>query len=780
MGVAENHHADRKRPLRRIGRGLLGPVGRIGGWLLGPVGRIGRGLLGPAGRIGRGLLGPAVVALLVVGFFWKLALSDEFLWIDSPDLANQVLPWFQFQASQWHAGRFPLWDPYLWCGQPLIGQAQPGAAYPLNWILFLLPLRNGWLRLTALNWYFIGIHLLAAWLAYWLCRDRGLGRGASIFGGLAFSLSGWLGTATWPQMLNGAIWAPAVFLFLLRAIEGKRPLPSSLLSGFFLGLAWLSGHHQAPIFLTLASLLVWGWSIVRRGKMTLGLVLIFLTGLVLTSGLQTVPAIEYGRLAVRWAGMPQPTGWSEKVPYIVHQGMSLTPQGVLGLAIPGAAEKVGLFVGITILSLAAFGVMGGWREPWVRCLVAVGAFGFLIALGTYTPVHGLLYAVLPIVEKARTPAVAIFIFHFGLAILAACGIEHLLERQSTQFVRWSGLTLVGISAAVFFAGLLAHALQKDATAQSVWITVFAALAGGCLWLAFHRQAVSRGWLITGLVTMMLTELTVGGLIPILPSRHAPGRARLIDALAGSPDLVSFLRGQPRPFRVNVNDQDVPFNFGDWHGIETTGGYLASVSMNAYDSHFHTPQVERLVGARYYLAKSPQREDQRVVFEDPGGLKLFENPEVFPRTWAVHRLFVANTRLQVLDFILNKSDLLRTVAPIQNSNLSLEQCSGADQLRIVENRPGRTVIDAQLGCRGMVILSDVYFPGWQARVDGRRTGIHEVYGFLRGVVVEGGRHRIEMSYRPRSVYTGAAMPAAGAALALAAALSGLRKREQGAE
>ena len=763
MGVAENHHADRKRPLRRIGRWLLGPAGR---WLLGPG--------------GRWLLGPAVVAMLVTGFFWKLALSDEFLWIDSPDIANQVLPWFQFQASQWHAGRFPLWDPYLWFGQPLIRQAQPGAAYPLNWILFLLPLRNGWLRLSVLNWYFIGIHVLAAWLAYWLCRDRGLGRGASIFGGLAFSLSGLLGSTAWPQWLNGVIWAPAVFLFLLRAIEGKRPLPSSLLSGFFLGLAWLSGHHQAPIFLTLASLLVWGWSVARRGKRNLGLALVFLTGLVLTSGLQTLPAIEYGRLAVRWAGAAQPTRWNEKVPYLVHQGMSLTPKGVLGLAIPGAAEMVNLFVGITILALAAVGVIGRWRESWVRCLAAVGAFGFLIALGTYTPVHGLLYAVLPIVEKARTPVASIFIFHFSLAVLAACGIEHLFENQFAALVRRTGLALVGIAAAIFFAGLLAHALQKDAATESVWITVFAALAAGCLLQAFHRQAISRGWLVTGLVTMMLTELTVGGgLIASFPSRHSPGRAHLIDALAGSAELVLFLRGQLRPFRVNVNDQDVQFNFGDWHGIETTGGYVTSVILNSFESHLHTPQVQRLMGVRYYLAKAPQREDQRLVFEDPGGLKLFENPDVFPRTWVVHRLLVANTRPEVSDFILNKPELLRTIAPIRNAGPPLEQCSDADQPRIVENRPGRTVIDAELGCRGMVILSEAYFPGWQARVDDRRAEVHEVYGFLRGVVVEGGRHRIEMSYRPRSVYAGAVMTAAGAALALAAALSGLRKRKQGA-
>ena len=82
--------------------------------------------------------------------------------MSGPDLAEQVLPWFQVQAQEWHAGRFPLWDPYLWAGQPLFGQAQPGAAYPLNWILFLLPLENGHIAGWALAWYYVAIHLMAA------------------------------------------------------------------------------------------------------------------------------------------------------------------------------------------------------------------------------------------------------------------------------------------------------------------------------------------------------------------------------------------------------------------------------------------------------------------------------------------------------------------------------------------------------------------------------------------------------------------------------------------
>ena len=46
--------------------------------------------------------------------------------LDGTDVVYQVIPWLQVQAVQWHGGHFPLWDPHLWAGQPLVGQVQPG------------------------------------------------------------------------------------------------------------------------------------------------------------------------------------------------------------------------------------------------------------------------------------------------------------------------------------------------------------------------------------------------------------------------------------------------------------------------------------------------------------------------------------------------------------------------------------------------------------------------------------------------------------------------------
>src|SRR5215212_1358559 len=98
---------------------------------------------------------PALLLVIFTGFFWKLVLvRNQYTWLEGSDYAYQVLPWYQFQATEWHHGRVPLWDPYLWGGQPLLAQMLPGAAYPLNWLLFLAPLQDGQIRKSYLEWYF--------------------------------------------------------------------------------------------------------------------------------------------------------------------------------------------------------------------------------------------------------------------------------------------------------------------------------------------------------------------------------------------------------------------------------------------------------------------------------------------------------------------------------------------------------------------------------------------------------------------------------------------------
>ncbi len=731
MQVAEKHHTDRDRPR----------------WLV-------------------HLAGPAILFLLCTGFFWKIVLTNQYTWLEgSPDLAHQVLPWFQFQAGEIHAGRIPLWDPYLWGGQSLIGQAQPGLAYPLNWILFLLPLRNGWIRMVYLHWYFVLIHFMAALFCYWLCRDLKRSRAASIIAGLAFGLGGYIGTTDWPQMLNGAVWAPLVFLFLLRATRGERPLANSALSGMFLGMAWLSGHHQIPIFITLAAGAVWLFFVLKSGRFELKMVrfgAIFVLFFLLTSGLQTVPAYEYGKLAKRWVGSSEAVGWKDPIPYNVHDFFSLRATSLLGIVIPGHHRHTDPSIGLVALSLALLGVALSWKSLPVRIFGAIAAGGLLFSLGRNNVFHGILYSIIPAAEKARNVSTAVFIFHFGIAVLVAYGIDSYLSSEHAPWQRRMWIALSVFGAVVFTILAVLVLAQKPPGDDRFVVNAFVALLFAMLLYGWRRGALSQTAACVLTAGLMLIELNnfCGYYWPNRDDKSRPKNLRYLEELTENADLAQLLRSQPWPVRFEVPTEEIPFNFGDWYGIDQYGGYLASLPVNFVRFDQFNARIVKMFGVNYSVTRKPPEPNQQEVFTAKSGLKLYWNTDAFPRAWAVHEAVQAHNDIEAIGFINDANIDLRKKVFLFSSPPQLETCNGDESVRMQKRTSGSLSVEADLKCRGMVLVGDSYFPGWRATVDGKPAKIFEANGMIRGVVVEAGRHTIEMKYRPRSVYLGALMTFAG--------------------
>jgi hypothetical protein len=711
----------------------------------------------------------AAMALLLLaiaaGFYWKITLTNQFTWFGSQegDIAAQVLPWLQFEAREFRHARFPLWDPHLWMGQPLLGQAQPGAAYPLNWLLFLMPLRDGLIRIESLNWYYVLVRFLAIAFAYALCRDLGRSRSASLIAGCVFGLAGFIGSTDWPQMVNGAVWAPLVLLFLLRAVRGRSPLFSAALSGGFLGLAWLSGHHQIPIYTTLAVAAVWlffafqgqslHWDILR-------LAAIAFVAMFLVSALQTLPAYEYGKLALRWVGVPNPVAWNEPVPYSAHAQYSLSPLTLIGIFVPGVRDSGDPFVGVVALTLAIAGCALAWRERAVRIFTAIALAGLFLALGKDNVFHGILYSLVPLFEKARVPAAAVFIFQLGLIVPIAFGLDFFAEQAKSRSKFWipAGVAVFGflIWGVLMLAGLV-NKFKFEFDDRIALTGFFAILLGGVLF-AWLKGGLARNASVTALLILLLAEL---GNDSGFTFREVQNGHRLPEKFETSADIAVFLRQQPGPFRIQIDESELPQNFGDWYGIDVLSGYTASVLSNVMATEWWTPRDQEILNVAYYISKKPARPDQAQVFESATGLKVYRNPEAFPRAWIVHNAVVVkdmpetNRLIQDANFDLRRNVVLRSPAP------AMESCSPAnDQLRITRRSSGSLDMDATLACSGMAVLSESYTPGWTATVDGKPAEIREVYGAFRGVAAPGGQHRIQMRYRPFSVMAGAILTLLG--------------------
>lgn len=733
----------------------------------------------PTGKLERrkwpwSLTFPLVLLLIIAGFYWKLVFTYQYDWIWGPDLADQVLPWFEEEARQMQHSHFPLWDTHSWMGQPLLGQAQPGAAYPLNWLLWLVPRQQGHMRIWALQWYYVMIHFMAALFCYLLCRDLGRSRGASLIAGLTFSLAGYVGWTDWPQMVNGAVWTPLIFLFLLRAVRGVRAWASASLCGASLGMAWLSGHHQVPIFLTLASGGTWLYYIFKDGRpdwritRLAGVAMVFAP---IVGALQILPAQEYGRLAWRWAGASDHLGWHDVIPYYVHADHALHPIFLFGILFPGFNGNAGLFLGLVAVSFALLGIAMYWGQHVVRLFCAIALGGLVYSLGGNSVFNGFLYAVIPFVEKARVPAMATLLFHAGFATLAAFGVDALRSAADSPAPQsaWPRRINIGIAGFGLFLGatilavLLAKKLIWD-TDDRIAMTFLVAILLAALLYAWRSGNLRPVQAVTLLTMLLLLEVgNEAGFM--LADRNDWGRRNFIERAWGNPDLAEFLHRQPGPFRVETATDEIVRNWGDYYDVDFVAAQ-AGVTVNAFELETHTPPTKKLLGVKYTLARAPTDAAQREVFLGGSGIAIYENPGVFARAWAVHEVVPIRYTGEARAFIQNQASELSWKAlyiphATQGPAPKLPACpDAADKVSVTKYGPDRVALRADMTCDGMVVLSDTYYPGWYATVDGKPAQIYEVDLALRGVLVPQGPHEISFRYRPRSFFLGAGLTLAG--------------------
>ncbi len=725
--------------------------------------------------------GPALLLLITSCFYWKLIATDQYTWLDSPDLAYQVLPWWNYQAREWHAGRLPLWEPNQWGGQPLVGQMQPGAAYPPNWLLFSTPLRDGKLRLGYLHWYFIFYHWLAALNCYFFCRYLCRSRAAAVFGGCLFAFGAAVGNIDWPQMVNGAIWMPLVFLNLLKVRdEPERMNRHAAWAGLWLGLSWLAGHHQIPTFVTYAALATWGWIAFaenRNWRQYIRPFLLFVSVLGLISALQTVPAAEYGPLARRWVGMPDAAGWKTKISYHVHELYSLFPISLLGMLVPGMNRSFSPFVGAVGLTMAMLGLVAGWRRDGrVRWLLGLGLFGVLMSLGPHSLLHGVMYAWAPLVDKARSPGMAIALFGFAIAALAAVGVDRLrLAERWICACRRGLLWLAVLIGAVFFVTALVRG-KESFTDERAMVTALVALLLAGLFTCHRTGQLTPRHFAACVLGLSLLELGNSSGYD-LPNVNHPHSERIFSQTQEHDDVAAYLRQLTEPVRVEVDNKVIPYNFGDWHGISHYGGYLASLTENLVAMDRFSVAGREIFAVTHFVGQTARDANEALVFRGRAGVNVYRRAGDHPRVWTVHTILPveASALRAAMDRMseaqVHQAVILAGPAPVRPP---AGQNCGEDRARIRNYEPSRVVVAARMGCAGVLILGDTHFPGWQVSVDGKPAELLAAYGVVRGVAVPAGEHEISFQYRPRSVQLGAAMTLGGLLLVLAVTY-GNRKR-----
>src|SRR5438270_6367477 len=133
------------------------------------------------------------------------------------DVTDAILPWKLYARRELSSGRFPLWNPYSALGMHFHANIQSQILSPFNLLWLLLPPLWGLGAITALKWTMCGLGMGL------LLRKLGLVMPASVFGSIAFQLSGpivsWL---QWP-ISEGLMWLPWMMWAALGWLRSSKP-----------------------------------------------------------------------------------------------------------------------------------------------------------------------------------------------------------------------------------------------------------------------------------------------------------------------------------------------------------------------------------------------------------------------------------------------------------------------------------------------------------------------------------------------------------------------------
>ena len=701
------------------------------------------------------------------------------------DIVTQMEPWLKFSREQFRAGSFPLWNPHSGAGVPHFANLQSTVLFPLNYLFYFLPWRIALIAAPFIKLYLIGL------FTFLYLRAIGLNRGASLFGCLNFAFLGfnvfWL---KWP-LSNLMIFFPLLLLFaekFARDEIGKWPL---LLLAFSVGAAGLAGHIETLFHILLLAFIYLLWRVLssglswsRCGRSLILFVLFATLGLGMAA-VQLVPFLEY---------MFNSAAYAKRVAYDINPHYLPLPAAILNI-IPdfygnpshnsyfalftNYCVSVSGFASVTTVLLALLALLGPPRKSkyvWFFLFMGTACFCLVYKI---EPVYRALTS-LPLLDIADNSRL-LFCLGFSLCVLAAFFIQYLTDGLSRppHALLVCALTLLLMALAAwlaiynkgFFETYNLHFRFRHNLPPTLFFLLFLATTSIVLLLCrYGHLSLRRGAIYLGLLVFLQTAVHAIGFNPANPKGNFYPPA----------PSISFLKSDRSVHRCLFMGNVFFPNLSVWYGIEEPRSYDAmgiksysdfQKAMGNYENLFQvvTSCNEDMAGflnAKYIICEQGFDPRQTMDLRYPDNYELSysdrsvyicENSACMPRAFLVPRVRIVDSEeslfseLPALDYRSEALVTDRDVPIFQAGDLSHSSC------RIRSYQPRRIEISLDVERPCYLVLSDNYFPGWKASIDGRKAKIYKTNGSFRLVPVHSaGRHELVFRYNPLSFTIGIAI------------------------
>jgi hypothetical protein len=700
------------------------------------------------------------------------------------DVSQVFHPWTLYTAREVRAGRLPLWNPYAYAGVPFLSNPQTALFFPLTWLTWVLPPA---LALTLPQVLKVAV---AGPAMYWFLRTLAVAPLAAFMGGAGFMLSttliAWL---PWTYSTT-MVFLPVLFGLVERLAERVDGRRVALLALALAGDV-LAGYPPSAFHGLLATA---AWALIRAPWRTQavryfgGLTAAALLGAAL-SAVQMLPALDYMRESAVYFYRSQWTppliagarsALTALMPYFFGAGTQTWSGWQFGIM--STCVGVALLLGLPLAFLA-------WRRPPTLVLAAMAAGAAALHYGA-PGVEALADAPgMALVNKLRLMPLLVFpvcaLGALGIDV-AAARITGLAERSAVAVRAWFvALVLIGLVAVAVVLGDPVVSEMRPSLVTQFLAFLVALTASAILLLRWLADGRAR-WGVA------LAAVQVASLAPIAATYLPVRDARW---LYPTPPAVAWLQRHAGGARAVMAD-----HVGFLYGIRQASGYdgltprrieqvagpigsanarLVGFAENVAALHGSEPlaplsvlfsPVRELIGIRWIVLgrhAEPPAPGLRVVY-DGADARIFENPAALPRAFVASRARCVDDRRALA--------LLRSRAVDVRAEVLLADCAAAPaaggavasrtDARIEIDDAERVVVAASTDAPAWLVLTDTWFPGWTARIDGAEAPIARADHAFRAVALPAGAHRVEFTFRPRGLVTGAVITLVALAIVLA--------------
>ncbi len=718
-----------------------------------------------------------LLGIVVLLFFWKIVFTPQFSITIGWECTNQAFAWYNFSVRTIQKGILPIWNPYRLSGTTFLGEPQTSIFYPFRLLLYLWPLtKDGVLSERLFHQAYVLTHIFGACFMFLFAKELGIKNSFAAFvSAVCFTFGGFFGRLGWVNLADSAMWLPLIFLFLLRAFYSEtkqRRILNACYSGLCMGMAILAGSLHMPlmdVLVIVSACLFFGLhpfgnevtQSALRSRLIWSGVFILLVGVVSfgIASVQLLPSFEYAPLARRWSA-GYVSQFQIKMPYdITSQTYMLSPRSLFAFLFGASnigGSEFSTYFGVMPLILTVIGVWQNWEKPWVRYLTVLAGVAYFYSMGYFSLLHGLVYLLVPFMDKAWEADRFIYLTHFSTAVLAGFGVQTLFSGETrfgkalaslNQVLKWYVivlLTALGITALFW----------RPEIGDWFYVSFFFTINAWAIYLYIirgNRNNLARFLLFA----VIVCDLNVfNWTIQSKRAEKKQGTDYLEQMMSIRP-VADFLKSQGGLFRIEVEGENFPTSLGDIFEIQSTSGFGATM-LDDYLPVRYSPNGSCLLNVRYIVSSRKDRKETPVFAS--GQWKVYEKPSYYPRAWVVRNVKVEPSHQKVVEriqagrfepsqvaFMSERLEIPLDTETADNSQISFGHYQ--------EDEMGLTVTTQ---APGLLVLSEIFYPGWEATINDKVAHIYKVDGILRGLVIPQGESRIVMRYRPRTLLVGSVL------------------------